>query len=36
MGQAMQEPPEEAPNKADTLTGEVLGKRVAEWTLKLG
>ena len=36
MAQAMKEPPEEAPNEADTLTGEVLGKRVAEWTLKLG
>lgn len=35
MGQAMQEPPEEAPNEADKWTGEVLGKRVAEWTLKL-
>ena len=35
MGQAMQEPPEEAPNEADKLTGEVLGKRVAEWALKL-
>ena len=35
MGQAMQEPPEEAPNEADKLTGEVLGRRVVEWTLKL-
>jgi NAD(P)H dehydrogenase (quinone) len=30
MGQAMQEPPEEAPNEADKLTGEFLGRRVAE------
>lgn len=35
MGQAMQEPPDEAPNAADKLTGEVLGRRVAEWMLKL-
>lgn len=35
MGQAMQEPPEEAPNDADKRTGEVLGKRVAEWVKKL-
>ena len=36
MGQAMMEPPEEAPNAADKLTGEVFGRRVAEaakrWT----
>ena len=30
MGQAMQEPPEVAPNEADKLTGESLGRRVAE------
>lgn len=30
MGQAMTEPPEEAPNAADKLTGEVFGRRVAE------
>jgi NAD(P)H dehydrogenase (quinone) len=30
MGQAMQEPPDVAPNAADKLTGEVLGRRVAE------
>jgi NAD(P)H dehydrogenase (quinone) len=30
MGQAMQEPPEVAPNDADKLTGEVFGRRVAE------
>ena len=30
MGQAMQEPPEVAPNAADKLTGEMLGRRVAE------
>ena len=30
MGQAMQEPPEVAPNDADKLTGEILGRRVAE------
>ncbi len=30
MGQALMEPPEEAPNAADKLTGEMLGKRVAE------
>ncbi len=34
-GQAMQEPPEEAPNKADKKTGELLGRRVAEVTKKL-
>jgi NAD(P)H dehydrogenase (quinone) len=30
MGQALQEPPDVAPNAADKLTGEVLGRRVAE------
>ena len=30
MGQAMMEPPEEAPNAADKLTGEIFGRRVAE------
>lgn len=30
MGQAMQEPPEVAPNSADKLTGELFGRRVAE------
>ena len=30
MGQAMQEPPEVAPNEADKLTGVALGRRVAE------
>jgi hypothetical protein len=35
MGQAMMEPPDEAPNEADKLTGECLGKRVAEYALKL-
>jgi NAD(P)H dehydrogenase (quinone) len=30
MGQAMQEPPDVAPNAADKLTGETLGRRVAE------
>jgi NAD(P)H dehydrogenase (quinone) len=35
MAQAGQEPPETAPNEADKLTGEVFGKRVAEFTLKL-
>jgi len=30
MGQAMQEPPEVAPNAADKLTGEMFGRRVAE------
>jgi NAD(P)H dehydrogenase (quinone) len=30
MGQAMNEPPEVAPNEADKLTGESLGRRVAE------
>jgi NAD(P)H dehydrogenase (quinone) len=35
MGQAGQEDPEVAPNEADKLTGEVLGKRVAEYAAKL-
>jgi NAD(P)H dehydrogenase (quinone) len=30
MGQAMMESPEEAPNAADKLTGEIFGRRVAE------
>jgi hypothetical protein len=30
MGQAMQEPPEVAPNASDKLTGELFGRRVAE------
>jgi NAD(P)H dehydrogenase (quinone) len=30
MGQAMQEPPEVAPNAADKLTAELFGRRVAE------
>ena len=34
-GQAMQEPPEEAPNESDKRTGEALGRRVAEVTKKL-
>lgn len=34
MGQAMTEPPEVAPNEADKLTGESLGRRVAEATLR--
>ena len=34
-GQAMQEPPEEAPNETDKKTGEALGRRVAEVTKKL-
>ncbi len=34
MGQAGQEPPEVAPNAADKLTGELLGKRVAEAALR--
>jgi NAD(P)H dehydrogenase (quinone) len=34
-GQAMQEPPEEAPNEADKKTGEALGRRVAEVTKRL-
>jgi len=36
MGQAGQESPEEAPNEADKQTAEALGRRVAEWALKLG
>jgi hypothetical protein len=35
MAQAGQEPTEVAPNEADKLTGELFGKRVAEFTLKL-
>ena len=35
MAQAGQEPPEVAPSEGDKLTGEVFGKRVAEFTLKL-
>jgi NAD(P)H dehydrogenase (quinone) len=35
MGQAGQEPVEVAPNEADKLTGELLGKRVAQFVLKL-
>ena len=35
MAQAGQEPPEVAPTEGDKLTGEVFGKRVAEFTLKL-
>ncbi len=34
-GQAMLEPPDEAPNKVDKETGEFLGRRVAEITKKL-
>ncbi len=34
-GQAMQEPPQEAPNEVDKKTGEFLGRRVAEVTKKL-
>lgn len=34
-GQAMHEPPEEAPNGADRRTGEALGRRVAEIAMKL-
>jgi NAD(P)H dehydrogenase (quinone) len=34
-GQAMHEPPEEAPNDADCRTGEALGRRVAEVVMKL-
>jgi hypothetical protein len=30
MGQAMQEPPEVAPNAANKLTGEMLSRRVEE------
>ena len=35
MGQAGQESPEVAPNEADKLTGELLGRRVAEFARKL-
>jgi NAD(P)H dehydrogenase (quinone) len=35
MGQAMQESPEVAPNEADKLTGEILGRRVATFAAKL-
>lgn len=35
MAQAGQEPPDEAPSEPDKLTGESLGRRVAEWALKL-
>ena len=35
MAQAGQEPTNIAPNEADKLTGELLGKRVAEYALKL-
>lgn len=35
MGQAAQEPPEDAPNQADKLTGEHLGQRVAEFLARL-
>ena len=35
MAQAGQEPPEVAPNAGDKLTGELFGKRVAEFTVKL-
>jgi len=35
MGQALQEPTDVAPNEADKLTGEMLGKRVAQFALKL-
>jgi hypothetical protein len=34
MAQAGQEPPEVAPNDGDKLTGELFGKRVAEFTAK--
>lgn len=34
MGQAMMEPPEVAPNEADKLTGESLGRRVAHAALR--
>lgn len=34
-GQAMQEPPEEAPNEVDKKTGAALGRRVAEVTLRM-
>jgi len=35
MGQAGQEPPDVAPNAADKLTGEILGRRVATHAIKL-
>ena len=35
MAQAGQEPTDVAPNAPDKLTGELLGKRVAEYALKL-
>jgi NAD(P)H dehydrogenase (quinone) len=35
MAQAGQEPTDVAPNAADKLTGEILGKRVAEYAVKL-
>jgi NAD(P)H dehydrogenase (quinone) len=35
MAQAGQEAPEVAPNAADKLTGEIFGKRVAEYAVKL-
>jgi NAD(P)H dehydrogenase (quinone) len=35
MAQAAQEPPEVAPNEADKLTGEVLGRRVAAFAAKM-
>ncbi len=35
MGQAGQEPTDVAPNAADKQTGEILGKRVAEFAMKL-
>ncbi|NJN88074.1 MAG: flavodoxin family protein [Leptolyngbyaceae cyanobacterium SL_7_1] len=35
MGLAAQEPPEQAPNQADKLTGEHLGQRVAEFLARL-
>lgn len=36
MGQAYDEPPDVAPNEADRLTGEALGRRVAEATRRWG
>ncbi|HEV2455406.1 MAG TPA: flavodoxin family protein [Verrucomicrobiae bacterium] len=35
MGQARQEPPDVAPNEADKMTGEALGKRTAHFALRL-
>lgn len=35
MGQARQEHPDVAPNEADKLTGETLGKRVAQYAVRL-